>query len=66
MIMYTNFTQAPDSANFFRYRQIVYTAPLNLVLNLDLDLILNLVLDKCLLSSTIVLESEVPYKHCLF
>jgi hypothetical protein len=51
------YPQAPDSAMFHRYPQIVYTAVLNLVL--DLDLVLNLVLDKfstkfrlgCLLSS---------------
>jgi hypothetical protein len=50
------YTQAPDSAIFHIYLQIVYTAILNLVL--DLDLVLNLVLDKfstrlgCLLSSS--------------
>ena len=49
--------QAPHSAIFHRYLQIVYTAVLNLVL--DLDLVLNLVLDKfstrfgCLLSSMV-------------
>ena len=47
--------QTLHSAIFHRHRQIVYTAVLNLVL--DLDLVLNLVLDKfstrlgCLLSS---------------